>query len=150
MRSARIVTVALAAICVLVSGTAQAADPASGTLSKSKKSVKWSGTFVLSEPVNECLGPDDPICDHFMLKIDLKDGSRVRIVLPAPSPVTDIDFYVYAPNGALVASSGNFPGEAESAEFRHSARFNKKMYEVRVNPYLVPPGTSYTATASVR
>lgn len=150
MRSARILVLALAAICVLLSGTAQAATPASGTLSKSKKSVKWSGTFTLSEPVNECLGPTDPICDHFMLKIDLKDGSRVRIVLPAPSPATDIDFYVYAPNGALVASSGNLIGEAESAEFRHSARFNKKVYEVRVSPYLVPPGTTYTATASVK
>jgi hypothetical protein len=150
MRSARIIALALLAICVLVSGTAQAANPAKGTLSKSKKSVKWSGSFTLSEPVNECLGPDDPICDHFMLKVDLKDGSRVRIVLPSPDATTDIDFYVYAPNGALVANSGNLIGEPESAEFRHSARFNKKEYEVRVSPYLVVPGTTYEAMASVR
>ncbi len=150
MRTVRIIVLAMATLCVLVAGTAEAANPAKGTLSNKKKSLSWTGTFTLSEPLNECTGPDDPICDHFMLKIDLKDGARVRIVIPSPSAASDIDFYVYAPNGALVANSGNLIGEAESAEFRHSGRFTGKVYEVRVDPYVVPPGTSYKATATVR
>jgi hypothetical protein len=159
MKPIRLGLMALALLAVVVSGTAQAATPASGTLSRKVRVVRWTGEFTLSQPnpltlaglSGGCLGEaEDPICDHFMLKVDLPDGARVRIEIPVNEPYTDIDFEVYAPNGAQVASSGNLPGESELAEFRHSGRFRNKPYEVRVAPYLVVPGTTYQATARVR
>lgn len=134
-------------------GSARAADPPSGTLSKGSTSVRWTGTFTAPQPspVSGCLGgSSDPVCDHFLLKIDLPDGARVRIDLPSPDSTTDLDLFVYAPNGGEIGSSGNLPGEAELVEFRHSARYRNKPYEVLVRPWIVVPGTSYSATAEVR
>lgn len=152
MRSARLFVLALALVSTVVSGTAQAATPPEGKLSKSRKTLSWTGTFTLSEPnsLGGCLlGTDDPICDHFFLKIDLPDGARIRIDLPTPSATTDLDLYVYSPNGTEVASSGGFLVN-ERAEFRHSGRFRNKPYEVQIVPWLVTPGTTYKAKASVR
>jgi hypothetical protein len=94
-----------------------------------------------------CEGPD--LCDHFKLKLNMGEGARVRVSLPAPSPVTDLDFFVYDPRGAEVASSGNFPGEDEVAIFTHKARYRNQAYDIAVVPYLVAPGTTYKATAQV-
>lgn len=146
-----ILVVALSGL--VLAGTAQSADPPSGTLSKSSRSVKWSGTFVAPEPspVDGCLGgSDDPICDHYLLKINLPEGSRIRVDLPAPSAATDLDLFVYAPTGGLIGTSGNLPGEAEFIEFRHSKRYTNKPYEVLIRPWIVVPGTAYAATAKVR
>lgn len=151
MKIVRTTVLIFAALSVLLTSTAQAATPESGTLSKSKRSLTWTGTLNVSIPLNDCLqGSESPECDYFYLKVDMPDGARVRVVVPSPTPVTDIDMYVYAPNGAQVANSGNFPGETEVAEWRHSAKFRGKPYEVRVQAYLVPPGTSYKATASLK
>lgn len=153
MSRLRIVALAVAALSVMVTGTAQGAEPEGGTVSKSKKAIKWTGTFVLSQPspLGDCIGgSEDPTCDYFKLKVNMPDGARVKITIPAPSAVTDLDLYVYSPAGALIGSSGNFPGEGEVVEFRHSARFRNKEYEIRVLPYLVVPGTTYTGTASVK
>ncbi len=151
----RFVRAAVAGLIVLavLSQPANAATPASGTLSKKLKIVKWTGSFTLSEPdsLTGCLGgATDPICDHFLLKVDLGDGARVRIDLPAPDAVSDVDLYVYAPTGSEVGSSANAFGTNERVEFRHSGRFRNKVYEVRIMPWLVVPGTSYSATAKVR
>jgi hypothetical protein len=139
---------------MLAMGTANAADPASGTLSKSKKSLKWSGSFTLSQPnpvTADCVGgASDPICDHFMLKVNLGDGARIRVEVPVPNGTTDFDLHVYGPTGNLVGSSANSPGENEIVEFRHSARYRNKAYEVRVVPWLVVPGTTYSGTAKVK
>jgi hypothetical protein len=138
---------------IVVTSTAQAADPPSGTLSKSKKSVKWGGTFVAPEPspVEGCLGgSSDPICDHYLLKVNLPEGTRIRVDLPAPSAATDLDLFVYTSTGGLIGTSGNLPGEAEFIEFRHSKRYTNKPYEVLIRPWIVVPGTAYTATAKVR
>lgn len=151
MKIVRPVVLVFTALAVLLSSTAHAATPESGTISKKKKSVSWSGSHTLSIPVNDCVqGSESPECDYFYLKVDMPDGARVRVVVPAPSPVSDIDVYVYAPNGAQVANSGNIFGETEVAEWRHSARFRNKPYEVRVQAYLVPPGQAYTGTASLK
>jgi hypothetical protein len=153
MKVVRVFLLVIALASVLAAGTAQAADPPSGTLSRKTKSVKWSGTFVASEPspVAGCLGgSSDPICDHYLLKVNLPDGARIRIDLPAPSATTDLDLFVYAPTGGEVGNSGNLPGEAEFVEFRHSARYTNKPYEILIRPWIVAPGTTYTATAKVR
>ena len=153
MRLVRAAAGGLILLAVLAQPAADAATPAKGTLSKKVKVVKWTGSFTLSEPdsLTGCLGgPTDPICDHFLLKIDLKDGARVRIDVPAPDAVSDIDLYVYAPTGSEVGSSANAFGTNEYVEFRHSGRFRNKVYEVRVMPWLVVPGTTYKATAKVK
>ena len=142
-----------ALVGMIATGTAQAADPPSGTISKSKKSLKWTGSFVASQPwpVEGCAGgSSDPICDHFLLKVNMPEGTRIRIVLPAPSVATDLDLFVYAPTGGLIGTSGNIPGQQELVDFRHSKRYTNKPYEVLIRPFIVVPGTTYSATAKVR
>ena len=153
MRSIRAFLIATLLVCTVVSSVADAATPAQGTLSKKVKVVKWTGTFTLSQPnpvTADCVGgATDPICDHFMLKVDLPDGARIRVVIPLTDQPGDLDLHVYAPNGSLVGSSTEFLAP-EAVEFRHSARFRNQPYEVRVVPWLVIPGQSYAGTAEVR
>lgn len=130
---------------------AGAATPAGGTLSKKKKSLSWTGSFVLSDPspIDGCLGEDAlPICDRYMLKVDLGEGAKIKVVIPG-QVATDIDLYVYAPGRVLVGSSGNLPGAGESVEFTHRARWRKQAYTIEVKPYAVLPTTSYKGTATV-
>jgi len=140
-----------AVVAVLATSVpAGAATPTSGTLSKSKRTVSWTGSFTLSDPspADGCAGGDSsPICDRFSLKVDLGEGAKIKVVIPRQT-ATDIDLYVYAPNGALLGSSGNLPGEGESVEFVHHARYRKQAYIVEVKPYAVVPGTSYKGTAT--
>lgn len=130
---------------------AGASTPPGATLSKKKKSVSWTGSFILSDPspIDGCAGEDSsPICDRFLLKLDLGEGSKVKITLPGQT-ATDIDLYVFAPGRILVGSSGNLPGEGESVEFTHKARYRNRAYTVEMKPYAVIPTTSYKATATV-
>lgn len=155
MRPIRVFLLALALVSVVVSGTAQSATPPGGTLSKKVKLVRWSGEFTLSEPspylTPGCIvGTEDPICDHYFLKVNLPDGARITVTLPSPDATTDLDLFVFAPTGAEVGSSGNLIGQPESVTFRHSGRFRNKPYEVQIVPFIVVPGTTYKATARVR
>ena len=130
---------------------AEGATPAGATLSKKKKSVSWTGSFVGSDPspIDGCLGEDaSPICDRFMLKVDLGEGAKIKVNIPGQT-ATDVDLYVYAPGRVLVGSSGNLPGSGETVEFTHRARWRKQPYTVEVKPYAVLPTTSYKGTATV-
>jgi hypothetical protein len=130
---------------------AGAATPPGATLSKKKKTVSWTGSFVLSDPspIDGCVGEDSsPICDRFLLKVDLGEGAKVKVSFPGQT-ATDIDLYVWAPGRVLVGSSGNFLNEGESVEFTHKARYRNKAYTVELKPYIVVPTTSYKATATV-
>jgi hypothetical protein len=138
---------AVAAGVLLASVPAQAATPGSGTLSKAGQKLSWTGSFIVSTLEARCDVVD--VCDHFTLKVNMGEGARVRVVLPAPNPATDLDFSIYDSRGIEVAHSGNFPGENEAATFIHKARFRNKAYDIAVIPYLVVPGTTYKATASV-
>ncbi len=152
MRPVRVLMLVLALAGTILSGTAQAAEPASGTLSKKVKVIKWTGSFTAPQPwpTDGCAGgSSDPICDHFLLKVNLPEGARVKVVVPGVNAATDLDLFVYAPTGGLIGTSGNLPGEAESVEFKHLARYRNKSYEVLIRPWLVVPGTSYSATAKV-
>src|SRR5688572_1607590 len=96
---------AAAAGVLLASVPAQAATPASGTLSKPAQSISWTGSFDAFTLEAGC--GVVPACDHFKLKVNMGEGARIRIQIPAPNPVTDIDFIVYDPKGVQVADSGN-------------------------------------------
>jgi hypothetical protein len=142
----------LVALCgvLALNVPAGAATPAGGTLSKKKKSLSWTGSFLLSEPspVDGCIGEDaSSTCDRFMLKLDLGEGAKVKVVLP--SQLGDLDLYVWAPGRILVGLSGNPPGAGESVEFTHRARYRNRAYTVEVKPFAVVPTTSYKATATV-
>jgi hypothetical protein len=149
-RLAKLLAVGGLAAVLVTAVPAEAAKPTSATLSKTKKAVSWTGSFTLSDPspIDGCVGgTDSPICDHFALKVDLGEGAKIKIAIPGQS-ATDIDLYVYTPNGILLGSSGNLPGEGESVEFTHRARYRKQSYVIEVKPYAVVPGTSYKGTAT--
>lgn len=161
MRRARWLIIGVVGLGLLAQAPAQAAAPASGTITKSKRSVAWNGgPFTLSEPIpdSDCEigGSTDPICDHFTLTIKLGDGAKIEVAIKtaAPNPSggvepaqgDDYDLFVYAPSGALVGKSNTEVGN-EKLQFKHRAQWNGKPYEVRVNPWGVRPGSTYKGTA---
>lgn len=154
--------VAMAAAAALLAGLpADAASPASGKLSKTKKSVAWSGgPFVLMEPGpnSDCAGgASDPICDHFALRIDLGEGAKIEVsitspqassgTLPAPDG-SDFDLFVISPDGTPVGSSATASGN-EKVTFKHHSRWRNKPYEVRVVPWVIVPNSTYKGKAKV-
>jgi hypothetical protein len=139
---------AVAAFVVVVAVPAQAASPGSGTLSKAGQKLKWTGSFQATTLEARCDVVD--VCDHFKLKVNMGEGARIRVQLPAPNPATDLDVYVYDPKGVEIAESGNLPSEDESLTFTHKAKYRNKVYDITVVPYFVVPGAvTYEATASV-
>jgi hypothetical protein len=95
---------------LLVPTLAQAASPASGTLSQANPVVTWSGGPIFPSAA-ACSGPEDPACDHFALEIVPPPGGfTVRITL---TPLDDWDLSVYDPAGSGEGTSGNPPGIAE-------------------------------------
>lgn len=163
-KTIRFVLIGVVAIALLASVPAQAALPASGTLSQAKSALTWTGgPYNVSYPTTEleCVdGAADANCDHFMLKVDMGEGAEIKVsttcsqsglepiqglggVSPAPN---DFDLFVYDPLGHPVGGDGNATCK-ESVTFTHHAEFRNKAYEVRVIPFLVLPGTTYTGTA---
>jgi hypothetical protein len=160
VRFVRLAIVCLVVLGALAQSAADAATPASGSITKSKRSLSWNGgPFTLSEPIpdSQCNlgGASDPICDHFMLSITLGDGAKIEVAIKTAAPNAsggiepvqgdDYDLFVFAPNGALVAKSNTEVGN-EKLQFKHRAAFNGKPYEIRVNPWGVRPGSTYKGT----
>lgn len=147
--------VAAAAISLAVV-PADAASPGSGTLSKSKKSLKWTGaTATFSSPTPpadmDCNLIGDPNCDHYTLKINLGEGAKIEISIKGADPANpnsptkpynDYDIYMYAPDGTRVGTGDSASGN-ETFTFIHRARFRNKPYDIAVRPWLVLPGASY-------
>lgn len=161
MRAWRVLAVGVVVFGLWAQPAAHAADPASGSITKSKRSVSWSGgPIYLSQPnpvASDCLGgSSDPTCDYYALTVTLGEGAKVQVKVTTARPNTDdgvngvqgddYDLFIYAPNGALVAEGAN-PRGNETAEFRHRKQYNGKPYEVRITPWLVLPGSTYKGTA---
>jgi hypothetical protein len=151
---------------------ATAASPAGATLSKAKRSLSWSGgPFTLSQPTGDAQtqtgglvqtacpgGKTDSMCDHFFLKVNMGAGSKIKVSIvgsttgleilqgPADAP-NDFDMYVYAPDGSEVGESTH-PGSHESVTFVLKAGYRNKPYEVRIAPYEVLPGATYSGKAA--
>jgi hypothetical protein len=127
-----------------LAGTARAAEPASGTLDGNNDEATWSGSFVASNPV-VCATSLDPLCDHFRLTIDAASIRRVLIAI-APGEgfeTDDYDLFVYDDQGVLVASQADGDGYEAVVIENAGAAF----YEVRVQPWLVTPGSTYHGVA---
>lgn len=143
-------TAAALAIAAAVAAppAARAANPASGTVSKNQDAAWTGGPFTVPNPV-ACATSVDPLCDHFLLTVDAKAGTRVAVAITTADPVgNDFDLFVHAPDGTLLASSTTASG-TEQAVFEHQAQWAGQAYEVRVQPWLVSPGTTYEGVAAV-
>jgi hypothetical protein len=127
-----------------IAGDARAAEPGGGTLGGPNDEVTWSGAFLASNPV-VCATSSDPLCDHFLLTIDSASIKRVLIAI-APGEgfeADDYDLYVYDDQGVLVASQADADGYEAVVIENGGAAF----YEVRVQPWLVTPGSTYNGVA---
>jgi hypothetical protein len=154
--------------CVAVLATAIPADaamPASTSVSAKKKTAAWQGadvTFssIAFDPIgvgNDCNLLGDPFCDHFALKVDLGEGAKVQIQIKGDDPSTgptkpynDFDVFIYAPGppAAPIATGGTELGN-ETVTFIHKARYRNQPYDIAVRPYLVMPGSSYKGAVKV-
>ena len=154
---------AILAAVVAASLPADAATPANGTVTKSKRTASWSGgPFTMSDPAPDPSGFDiyapschtSTSCDHFALKITLGNSAKVeiKVTTPNPNPVggqqpvqgDDYDIYVYDPTGALVSGDkGTTEKGNEKVTITHLKKFNGKAYDVAVRPLAVMPGSTY-------
>ena len=136
----------------ILSVTAGAATPESGNLEGQRAEATWTGgPFVVPNPSTTggavkqvpCdLG--QPVCDSFRLTV----SGNVQQVLVAIAPAAgfetdDYDLYVYNAAGVQIANDAGADGY-ESTVFNHDG---SAYYDVRVQPYIVNPGSSYSAVA---
>jgi hypothetical protein len=137
-------TAATALLVPLTSSTA--ATPGAGTVSAASPSVTWTGTVMAPSP-NGCTGPTDTNCDLFRLTVQPPaTSSMVRVKL---KPAGDWDLSVFGPDGGLVGSSGNGPGQME---FVTIVNPTAGVYTVAAAPFapaLGADGNSYTAGADL-
>ena len=132
-------------LLALPAAAVQAAEPSEGTIGGPGDEVTWSGTFVASNPAI-CATSADPLCDHFRLTIDSTAVRRVVIAI-APGEgfdADDYDLFVYDDQGVLVASQADGDGYESVVIENTGAAF----YEVRVQPFLVAPGSTYGGVAA--
>ena len=149
----RLFSFSVLAITLACSLAVFGASPASGTLDSQNGEVRWTGgPFYVSNPTTT-LGltkqaPCDvgaPACDSFRLTVS---DSTVRQVLIAIAPgsgfeADDYDLYVYDSRGALLASS-TAGGAFESVVIDVGG---SPYYDIRVQPWLVAPGSTYSGVA---
>jgi hypothetical protein len=165
---ARLLGAAVLLFCLagFVVHPAGASSPGSGTITKSKRSVKWTGgPFTISDPVPDPLELYDPSChtssscDHFALKMTLGDKAKLLIKITTPranppggqQPVEgdDYDLYVYDPNGVLISGEAGATAKGnEQVIITHAKRFNGKAYDISVRPWFVTPGSTYQGSVT--
>jgi hypothetical protein len=157
MRLARGIAVAAVLAGVVAPALpAGAASPASGTISPSHTSVTWSGgPFYVPRPVG-CL-VNDPTCDRFFVRVALPAGTKIEVRLEATHPAhggaapisgDDYDVYVWGRNDDLIAESNTPDDGVERLIFTHVAGQGDVPYEIEVIPFMVAPGSTYSARAS--
>ncbi len=112
---------ALGSLWLLVAPAAQAATPASGSLSESQPAVTWEGDLKPPTAAVGCSTATDANCDNFQLTIDPPDDPFVVQLTVHVTLVDDWDLRVYGPAGELLATSGNSPGQDESVVLSNPA-----------------------------
>ena len=143
----------VASLLLSVSMAATAAQPAGGEIRDRNGEATWTGgPFYAPNPATT-LGvvkqvPCDvgqPACDVYRLTVS---ANSVRQVLIAIAPATgfesdDYDLHVYDDKGNRIASDGGEDGyESVVINIGSSA-----YYDVRVQPWLVGAGSSYSGVA---
>jgi hypothetical protein len=143
-------TFAAAAALALAAMPAHAAEPAGATIDK-KQDAEWTGSFVASNPLPvACSSSADPTCDNFALTVDARPGTNVAVAITTEDAnAIDLDLQVYAPNGELVKTSTTATA-TESLVFEVDPEAHGTgVYEVRVQPWTVLPGATYSGVAMV-
>ena len=131
-------------LLMLSSGVAWAASPSSGTVSQSSTQASWTGGPGLPTASATCGGPNNAGCDNYKLTVVPPSYSfKVDITL-TPKAADDYDLEVYGPDGTLVGSSGNAPGEAEKVTLNNPAA---GVYTVSASNFAAI--LTYSATAKI-
>jgi Metallo-peptidase family M12B Reprolysin-like len=136
----------------ILSVTAGAATPANGNLDGQRSETTWTGgPFVVPNPLTTggavkqvpCdLG--QPVCDSFRITVSGNVSQILVAIAPAAGFETDdYDLYVYNDKGLQIANDASEDGY-ESTVF---ATDGSAYYDVRVQPYLINPGSSYSGVA---
>lgn len=139
------VGVALCPVLVSLSVVSFAAEPSEGSIASPKDEVTWSGgPFVASNPAG-CVGTVDPTCDHFILRIESQGVKNVLVAIAPGEGFEDDDYdlFVYDDQGNLMGSNADGDGY-ESVIFENTGA---AFYEVRVQPWLVDAGSTYSGVA---
>lgn len=114
---------ATAALALLVPGTALAATPATGEVSKDKSTQKWSGqatsSFVQFVPTVEDTRCDAPFCDEHTLEV--KDSGKLTLVLNSPDSAMFVDMRVTTPDGEVTVFGGNDTEKVHTEVFDDAA-----------------------------
>jgi hypothetical protein len=132
------------ALGLLVCATAQAANPPSGTVSQASPQASWTGGPLTPTGAATCGGPDNTQCDNYKLTIVPPSYSfkvEIKLTLQATD---DYDLEVYGPDGALLASSGNSAGQAETVVLANPAAGT---YTVSASPFA--PVGAYSGSAKI-
>ena len=132
--------------------TAGAASPANGNLDGQRGEATWSGgPFVVPNPSTTggaikqvpCdLG--DPVCDNFRLTVSSGVSQVMVTIAPAAGYETDdYDLHVYDDKGVRIATDGGEDGYETVIINNDGSAY----YDVRVQPWLINPGSSYSGIA---
>lgn len=154
---------AACAALLITAVPADAATPATATISKTKKTVAWNGSPTpLSspwpDPIIDCELVSDPNCDTFSLKVNLGEGAKLELTIKgedpanpdiATRPYNDFDVFIYAPGppGAPIAQGTSGSGN-ENVQFTHRAKYRNQSYRIAVRSWLVVPGATYKGSVT--
>jgi len=149
-------SVAVLSAAVLVTGgagaplRADAATPASGSVSDSSRSVTWTGGPYVTPNVTGLAGPvtcGPGLCDDFALHVSTSAGygdtHQLTITVGWPLAAADFDIYLLDSAGNEVTSAAS----SSDPEVMVTAPTSGD-YTVRVVPF-APLGQSFTATAAL-
>lgn len=131
--------------------SADAATPASGSVSDTAPTTTWSaGPFAVPNVTGTTGNPtcgDPQLCDDFALRVSVPSGydagHSLRIDVKWPNAAADFDLYVLDAGGREIAASASSSDPETVLLPAVSAS-----YTVRVAPY-APLGDSFTGTASL-
>ncbi|HEX2164323.1 MAG TPA: zinc-dependent metalloprotease family protein [Thermoanaerobaculia bacterium] len=146
----KLAVVVVLAVAALAPSPAEAAQPAAATVAAGQD-AEWSGSFLVPNPLPiACTIAGDPTCDHFALTVDAPAGTHVAVAITAANPTSnDLDLLVYAPNGSLVRTAATSTGTEALVFAVDPAAHGTGAYQVRVQPWLVTPGTTYQGAAGL-
>jgi hypothetical protein len=146
------VRIAILVVVSLLAFSALAANPATGTLGGTREEAVWSGgPFYVPNPATTAglvkQAPCDagqPACDSYRLTVDPKVQQVLIAIAPAQGfEADDYDLYVYDDKGVQIANDADGDGyESTLIDNSGSAYF-----DVRVQPYVVAAGSSYSGVA---
>jgi hypothetical protein len=124
-----------------------AANPTSGTLSDTNRSVTWTGGVTVASG-GGCKSANDSSCDNFKLAI-AAPSTPFQVVVKL-KPVGDWDLSVWSPEGALAGSSGNGPNQLEVVVLANPPSGTYTVAAAPFAPAVGADGNSYSASAELQ